>query len=288
MKNPIKLYVALFTVALLSISGPGYAQKKKDTLPYGYGHTIELSGGPAYTIGSRYPNTLKTAWSDGGIFNMRYSYFFGKHFGAYAGLNIESVSLCNDKYFGKLDNSYTYKAAYQANNIRESYSGVSLGGVYRYDFGRWSLRPRLGIGYTSYSTENFEYYRYARGNSVTYEDSPEHVYIIYPDNSMDCLSVEASVQICFTVGTHFFFLAEAGGMAVPGKIEERHEIYETRTPAPTSWNEALLGTNLDRHINTIQISDKTYSHSVSNLIYVKLGIGWNIGFNRNINKKYNR
>lgn len=287
MKNSIRLYVALFTVTLLSVSGPGYAQKKKDTLPYGYGNTIELSGGPAWTIGSKYPNTLHATSSDGGVFNMRYSYFFGKHYGIYAGLNIESVSLDNDKYFRNLDKSYTYKAEYYEKiSASEYYSGVSLGCVYRYDFGRWSLRPRLGIGYTSYSPKDFDYYRYAKESSVALE--PEHIYIIYQDNSKDCLSIEASVQICLTVGIHFFFFAEAGGVAVPGRVEARHEIYETRTPAPTSWNEALLGTHLDKHINTRLISDRTHTYSASSLMYAKLGIGWNIGFNRNINKKYNR
>ncbi|MDE6871505.1 MAG: hypothetical protein K2J62_05205 [Bacteroidales bacterium] len=282
MKNTIRLYAALSVLALLAVSGSGYAQKKKDILPYGYGNTVELSAGPSWTIGSRYPNALSMASSSGCAFNMRYSYFFDRHFGIYAGFNLMEQGLSSGEYFSLLDKG----AAYQARNCRilEDYAGVSIGGVYRYDFGRWSLRPRVGIGYTSYSTFDFDYYRF--GPDVNLD--PEHIYIMYPACNKDYVSIEASVQVCFTVGRHFFFMAEAGAVAVPGRIESRQQTYETRTPPPSSWNEALLETYKNKRLDTVLISDNSRTNPVGSLVYVRFGIGWNIGFNRNTNNYYSK
>jgi hypothetical protein len=37
--------------------------------------------------------------------------------------------------------------------------GIFAGGVYKYDIGRWSFIPRVGLGVTEYHSKNSRYYR---------------------------------------------------------------------------------------------------------------------------------
>ncbi len=284
MNNSVKIGTALICIMLSCLSVNGYAQKKKDILPYAYGNTIDMSIGPVWAPISSQPTAARKVCGSGVDFNMRYSYFFGKHFGAYAAFNLSELSVYRDSFLNRMpDDGYRYKDAGYSTDRSNEYIGVSAGAVYRYDFGRWSLRPRVGIGYTSFISSESSYYMFSP--EKPYSD-PEHVYI--KGQSKNCISLEASVQLTFTLGSHFFFMAEAGGRAVPGKYMTDVERYETRTQPPANWVDAVLDANVNRYIDTAAISRKIEKNQIGDLLYVKLGIGWNIGWNRNVNNRYNR
>lgn len=278
--NLTGIFSTLAFAVLVWIYAPEHAEAQtKSLLPYGYGHTFEMSAGPAGMVNSLRPGMSKSCCVGGFDFNMRYSYFFGRHFGAYIGFSSSGFNLGTDKLFGSFDDRYIYKASKNMYSLSETEAGISLGGVYRYDFGRFSLRPRVGIGYFGYNTTDYNYYKFS---AVGQEKDPEHIYI--GESSKNCISIEASLQLTLSVSRHFFFSLEAGGRALPGRYQAEAVVFDTKTKAPETWKQDLLDVNLNRHIDTALLSKGTERIPVGCALYAKIGLGWNIGFNRNARK----
>ena len=278
--NSTSIFSALAFALLVWTYAPEHAEAQtKSLLPYGYGHTLEMSAGPAGIVNGLRPGMSKGYSAGGFDFNMRYSYFFGRHFGAYVGINVSEFSLGTDKLFGGLDGSYIYKSTKSVSGLNESEGGISVGGVYRYDFGRFSLRPRIGIGYIGYSSTDYHYYKFRTDRP---DKDPEHIYV--SGSSKAFMSIEASLQLMLSVSRHFFFSLEAGGRALPGRYSVESTVYDTRTRAPETWKQALLETNLDRHIDTALMSKETDRIPLGGTLYARIGLGWNIGVNRNARK----
>jgi len=256
--------------------------REKIFLPYAYGHTIDFSVGPAFSFNNSYPNSGYGLSSDGADILLRYSYFFGKHFGAYASFFTTNTSPDFDKYMGSLGKDFIYTGD---DYINELYTGVTAGCVYRYDFGRWSLRPRVGIGYCSYDGGSWSYYKFSKDKP---DKDPEHIILRTTNGGTNvlknCFAIEAGLQMTFSVASHFFFSAEIGTRIIPGSCTLREDVFKTRTKTPETWKEALSETYKDIHMNTERISERDIKNPIGDILSVKFGIGWNIGFNRNVNR----
>lgn len=275
--------VTLLSVTLSVIFPTGLNAQKNSHLPYAFGHTIETSMGWACCIDGPYGATHNIL-NSGIDYNLRYTYFWGRHFGAYAQFGINSLGTDRSRYFNSLDRNYSYTAAkYGSASPSEAYVNLMIGGAYRYDFGRWSLRPRLGIGYVSYDTNTYSYYRFSSPDS-----NPEKVFVNDSFTFADRLGIGAHLQLTYTVGDHFFFMAEISGLFVPGTFTDRTTIYVTEKTVPENWVEALIETVSENYIVTERIHESQTRRKIGDCVSIRIGIGWNIGFNRNTNNKYKK
>lgn len=122
---------------------------------YAYGHSIDMQFG--YTVSpSKVSGDAGTAMAfrDGASFDIRYSYFFGRHFGLFGQLTLAGASADDIHYFGALyqadGNKYKYEPYSDAFD-KVLMPILSVGPAMRFDAGGWSVRPRLGIGARSSS-----------------------------------------------------------------------------------------------------------------------------------------
>lgn len=288
------LFAALSSALFIAFQAPASAQ-----LAYAYSNTIELQGG---WLGNPYSvNGVKTTAvgiANGGEFSLRYSYFFGR----YAGLSIafSAGSSFNDDvhYFATVNRAdgdrYKYYP-YGYRNYRDGeYVGLLVGPAFRYDFGRWSLRPRLAVGVMSCSFDGFMYERYDRKDASA---APSYFDCMSPSTSADYLFGNntyqtrsasfvgfAGLQLAYSVGDHFFFSLEAGYKAVvPGTHYQNMEYAAKDAYDPQTWAQSVY----DSGKKGVWVPD--YSAPVDsvreprllNLVNVSFGVGWNIGWNRN-------
>lgn len=184
----------------------------------------------------------------------------------------------------------------------ETASTLTAGAAFRYDFGQWSLRPRVGLGFGDYSFNSYSYTRYDRNNASatptyhhTYAIVSSNEYLV--DNNRSYLGDravfvgEASLQLMYTLNSHFYFSAELAAKAMPVRAEIVTDSYKMKNAyEPETWVEAVYTSDLQNNY-VIDDSSKTttsYGMAFNGIFSAKLGIGWNIGWNRNESNWYSR
>ena len=176
MKN---VSTIVFLLSLLAVFAPlsAVGQSQSENLQaYAYGSANDLQGGFA-AVPFIIKGEARTASgiSTGGESLMRYSYYFGRHFGIFASFSTDWTNLMGSDFLRTVNRADGQKYKYDPNSY--DYMNVNLaafivGAGYRYDFGQWSLRPRIGIGYGSYYMDAFSYNRFRRDDPT---NKPVHI-----------------------------------------------------------------------------------------------------------------
>lgn len=289
-----------------------------DQLPYGYRHTIELSMGHSRNLVSYngIPDKgLSVCASDRGFdFQLRYSLFFTQHWGAYASIALANYPVSAGKTEQALerDGRYTYinEERYDYTCFADEYddSGGSnadwyfVGGVYRYDLKRWSFRGRLGVGRGYITPQCATYLRFDKSADLSKPVNVDDVKQIVIDGSSDVkdnwnmkrhhtktVAVAPSLQVTFTPRHHMFFSAEVGFIRNIGKQSMRIRTFDVKEgpdmdPLSQLTYHMLLGDlwlYVHQYERTKLVSTETHRLNPGQFVTFNLGIGWNIGWNRN-------
>ncbi len=283
-----KLSATALTAALIGFLASSQvmsAQKKDNShLPYAFGNTLETSVGCNLSSNGH-------GFAQGPEFNLRYTYYWGKHFGAYGHLGISGHDMDMSDAFKNFDSGFTYETSINSGSSISSFCSYFTAGIaYRLDFGKWSFRPKAGLGYGEYGQYYYSYYRFRKSAS---SDTPEYVTISSPYdkynfyNSTNSIALETSVQMAYTLRNHFFIFAEISGLLMPAQLKAKETVYATRKVLPENWADAAIGPKGDKYVQTEEIiSSQRISHMACGNIGLSFGIGWNIGFNRNTSNRY--
>ena len=296
--------IALCILLMLSCAPLFSKSKSKVDLRYAFGSTIDLQCGYSvmpYSVAGEARNAYGA--SSGSVFQMRYTYFFGRHFGAFASYSFDQGSAPCENYFGIVNRAdgrlYKYEESYYQNPMRYFANSFFVGVAYRYDFGRWSLRPRVGIGVTNFDMSAFCYSTYSRQDEtpVSY-----HSYSIISDRKdymksgssvpdLNCLAGYAGVQMTYSPVSHFFLSFEVSAKCFDNrKLDFQHTVKQYK-PAynPSNWSEALVYYDLRDSVIPDDSSAKTVSSRLPYAIFnASVGIGWNLGWNRNVSRHKHR
>lgn len=305
------------TVACLMFIACALAQTA-DQLPYGYRHTIELSMGHSRNLVSYngiLDKGLSVCASDRGFdFQLRYSLFFTQHWGAYASIALANYPVSAGKTEQALerDGRYTFinEERYDYTCFADEYddSGGSnadwyfVGGVYRYDLKRWSFRGRLGVGRGYITPQCATYLRFDKSADLSKPVNVDDVKQIVIDGSSDVkdnwnmkrhhtktVAVAPSLQVTFTPRHHMFFSAEVGFIGNIGKQSMRIRTFDVKEdpdmdPLSQLTYHMLLGDlwlYVPQYERTKIVSTETHRLNPGQFVTLNLGIGWNIGWNRN-------
>ena len=287
-----------------------------EQLPYGYRHTIEFSMGHSRNIatyGFLPDKGLSVCAADRGFdFQLRYSLFFTKHWGAYATMTAAGYPTSADATERAMerDGRYTY-----TNEVRYDYecfvddyddggSASSLwlmaGGVYRYDIKRWSFRGRLGLGFGDIRPRGAEYIQEDKLTSQHRPIDAKYVKEIAIDGGTSdksqrflnhthnhTFAIAPSLQVTFTPRHHMFFSAEVGFIGNIGKQHMRIRTYNVEMIDPDSDKPAMfpiygMGEYGEAVYNRAEmISVEHHKLNPGQFMTFNLGIGWNIGWNSN-------
>ena len=292
--------IALCILLMLACAPLFSKSRTKADLRYAYGSTIDLQLGYSlmpYSVAGEARNACGA--SSGTVFQMRYTYFFGKRFGAFASYSFDQGDAPFEQYLGQVNRAdgaiYKYEGVYYSDAMNYFANSFFVGVAYRYDFGRWSLRPRVGIGVTNFDMSAFCYSTYSRQDEtpVSY-----HSYSIISDRKdymksgssvpdLNCLAGYAGVQITYSVASHFFLSFEVSAKCYNNrKLDFQHTVKQYK-PAynPSNWSEALVYYDLRDSVVPDDSSAKTVSSRLPYAIFdASVGIGWNIGWNRNVSR----
>jgi len=303
-----KILYTISVVAAILVAATSSASAQN--LEYAYGHSIEILGGWAGTPFTVNVDARKaTSIACGADFGGRYTYFFGKHFGIYGQLMLAGTDANERNYYSTVNkadgNKYSYNPYSSYVQESNSYSPtMTAGAAFRYDKGKLSVRPRVGVGFAIYDNDcDGTYIRYDRNDHTTpgsyyytiYRE-PSYDYIVsdYSSNTvcdMPTFLVQASLQLTYTIRTHFYFSAEAGCNYMTAPMEKVRGYYDAVSAYnPETWVDAVA----DSDYKDVVVPDYNHPHETStmtrvgSLLYFNIGVGWNIGWNRNERGWYNR
>lgn len=298
----MRLRILLISVAALLFSAAANAEEGsgKTNIKYGYPMALELQGGftglPFTVKGEK---TRAMGLSTGGDFTIRFSYFMHKHWGLFASGSVDEVACGAERYFGTVNKAdgdkYRYSNGSYMNLLSNS---LVLGAVYRYDFGQCSLRPRLGVGVANYQLRDHSYYRTPRNDDSALPElfrytvtAPQKDYL--PVNGQNWvtygvgLATYAGCQLCYTIRRHFFFAVELGlksvfpvGLTYSSSAYKAYQAYN-----PSNWTEAVVTYNERDSYNFEEDAFLKVNQTLPRFMFnFNIGIGWNIGWNRNYKK----
>lgn len=277
-----------------------YDKDEDPPLEYAYNHTIDLQ------IGSGRNLTSYSELPDQGIgvfghdswgfdLDLRYTRFFSRHWGAYFQFGILSLGTHYDDMVEPLTHHYNHGGkevriddewycGLISSDCGSFYDRYLLGATYRYDVGRWSFRPRLGLGIMRQYDSHSHFYVVDNNTHADYE----HV-DLYSTNSrgetktVPAFAYSPSLQICFSTCSHVFISAEVEWTGTIRHLYQRTIAKQYHTSELNDWqpNEfeyfLLFG---DREFVKKTDDHLTRVH-MGNFLQLRIGIGWNIGWNRN-------
>lgn len=299
----MRLRILLISVAALLCSAAANAEEEsgKTNIKYGYPMALELQGGftglPFTVKGEK---TRAMGLSTGGDFTIRFSYFMHKHWGLFISGSVDEVACGDERYFGTVNKADGDKYRYSTGSgfVNLLSNSLVLGAVYRYDFGQCSLRPRLGIGVANYQLPDHSYYRTVRNDDSALPElykyivtAPQKEYLTANANKWVTygvgLATYAGCQLCYTIRRHFFFSAELGLKGVfPGGLTYSSSAYKAyKAYNPSNWTEAAATYNQRDSYNFDNEPYLKENQTLPRFMFnVNVGIGWNIGWNRNYKK----
>lgn len=266
--------LAAMAATLCSFSSE--ARRRSYPLEYAYGSTLELQSGiSAMPFAIKGDSKTALGLYSGGDFQFRYTYFPGKHWGFYTSLSVDGGSATDKNFFYTVNRAdggrYIYDDEHYCHSHCNGYLALSfqIGAAYRYDFGRWSLRPRLGLGVADYDLNTISYTRVPRAGgeseNFTYRIGNKTIDYLqnpYTSNGRTSFVSSAALQITYSIGSHFFVSAECGAKA----FLNDYYYYRSIGDASGVRTESAILPRLMLNCN--------------------VGIGWNIGWNRNRSGKY--
>lgn len=286
-----------------------YDKDEDPPLEYAYDHTLEIQLGTGANLNdySQLPDQgIALFGSDiwGFDFNFRYTRFFSRHWGAYAQLNALALNADNDYLEQPLRQHYNHGGKEVrmdncwedecfnfglAGDCGSDYVTGLLGVTYRYDAGRWSFRPRLGLGLLLQSDSSYDGFYVIDTNTqdtyewvkFTFEDRPGHAY-----HSIPAFAYSPAFQLTFSTSNHFFISAEVQWMGTIGHAYQHTVSEQFRTELPQDWDWDSFHSNGGFCLrNPSHFVQKTDDHrdrlQMGNFIQFRIGVGFNIGHNRN-------
>lgn len=295
-----KFIITILGVALLS-QAVFAGNKGKSNLRYAYDHTVELQAGVSVMPYLYSGDVRKTVtFASGGNIQARYSYFIGKHWGIFASLSSDLASSGGTGYFRTLNyadgDKYRYSPNYSGSIMDYCLNSAIVGGVYRFDFGHWSLRPRIGIGIGSYEISSCGYERFSRSDITAYPEFTRYS-VNYKEEDFlvsgssfqgyrNDLAVVgfAGCQITYTFKRHFFISAEVSlkAFCAPNISLTKQVTQAVSAYNPKDWAEAVYTyDSIDSYKYNWKDATETRAALPWGLCSVQIGIGWNIGWNRN-------
>ncbi|MCQ2143178.1 MAG: hypothetical protein MJY56_03820 [Bacteroidales bacterium] len=301
----IVMVMAMMLPAMNLSAMGGYDDEEDDSvrLPYAYPTTLELSlgyAGAPYSVTGDSGKALGVM--SGASFFLRFSGFFTKHVGAFIQAGVSGGEASELGYFGALNRADGNKYRYSGYGPGFEYLPMLLAGpVVRFDVGKVSFRPRVGLGITWFGIDGNSYSRIDRDADYrtapatyfrSYYSHPENDYLVdshYSGNDfIPAFALSPSIQVMYTLKTHCFFSLEAG-YSMPF-----HKMTRTLYRA-----EAVDAYNPENFVEELYLSDRigTWTEGpgvvadefvgrVADSFYVNLGFGWNIGHNRNERGRY--
>ena len=295
-----KFIMSVLGTALLS-QAVFAGNKDKSDLKYAYDHTIELQAGVSVMPYLYSGDVRKTVtFASGGDIQARYSYFIGKHWGIFASLSSDLASSGGTGYFRSVNYAdgdiYKYSPDYYASVLEYCLNSAIVGGVYRFDFGHWSLRPRIGIGVGNLEVSSRGYERFSRSDISAYPECTRYALnfkeedFLVPGSSYRRYSNDLAIvgyagcQIAYTFKRHFFLSAEIALKAVcaPNITMTKQVTKAVSAYDPENWAEAVYTYNKkDSYCYDWSNYTETKASLPWAMCSVQIGIGWNIGWNRN-------
>lgn len=265
---------------------------------YDYRHTIEYTVGNVQNLKSypRLPDqgiALLCHDAEDADLSLRYSCFFTRHWGAYAQLDAFFLEGYDRYMLEPLSQHYNQgskevRITYNFDDdcgISSSHGMYLFGAVYRYDVGRWSFRPRLGVGKIHQHSHSTLFY--------VVDTSTEYDYEEYTLSTTDRDGKRASrfnafayapaLQITFTSPRRRFFLsAELQWTGTIGHFYQNTKVNQWRATEPQDWQPQNDGYY---YINsTSDFVKKVEEHrervQMGNFLQFRFGMGWNIGRRR--------
>jgi hypothetical protein len=216
-------FLALMTSSTLAM---GAERKYKNSLDWGTG----LNMG---TVGMyEYPG--ENVFAKGIDFSMRYTRFIDDSWGLFLEGDISYNSASRSRYFSKLDKldggKYTYDRFTLCPSTQGRFvSSAFIGGVYRYDIGNWSFRPRAGFGVAGYLYQRNKYYR----TIGTGEGSVTQAVMILPSDDessgilYDIPACKLGLQTNYFLTKHFYLALDLDLNIFLSHHVFRQKIYNT-------------------------------------------------------------
>lgn len=309
----MKRFFILFLMFALSVPVMG---RKHPDVPqaYAYGSSIDIQGGfvgMPYSISGDAGKAFGIG--DGGEFQLRYSYFFRRHWGIFTSFSLLGTGVDDIDYFGTVNKAdggrYRYGSApYELNCVgagsnpygrNNGFFGAAfqVGIAYRYDFGGWSLRPMLGIGIGSRPENIFSYRQTPRDGSAasavsyhTAEYHPDYLDEPVSDHSSVAAVLSAAVQLTYTFNRHFYISFECGVKSFPNGTRYEKTVYQYKKAVePANWAESVALSELEnRYVVDMDSGISTTARLPFNFLDINFGIGWNIGRNRHQSGRYSK
>lgn len=273
-------------------------------IAYGYNHTVELSMGTGRNLKDY------SQLSDLGIglmghdawgfeFNLRYTRFLSRHWGAYAQIDALRLGTSSDQLERGLAPHYNHNGkevlvssdilCFSFLDFGSFYQQYLLGAAYRYDVGRWSFRSRLGAGFLCQSSGYASFYVMDSQTRHDYEE----VQLRTTNNRGEmpddfyAFAYSPSLQVTFTPCTHFFFSAEVQWTGTIGHLYQHTQAYQYYAYEEQHWKPDEYGFFCPGRSELIGKTDDHFNRmQMGNFLQLRLGFGWNIGWNRNASKRF--
>lgn len=256
MKKSILLTFIFLTVALYMT-----AQENNFTDR----HFIDISAGDNLDLKNNHPGDVASVLSARGknafMFSFRYSYYIGKQWGAY--VDIQASYLGNPlKNSENLSNLFGYRYNVMDRNYYENYKSstttFNIGVVYRIEVYRWSIRPRIGLGFGETDASHYnlslidkedqEHYtaqyfsRYAHGGTIT----------------RPCIT--PGVSVAYKISPYIYLLADISYTQLLKKVSSGYQLIHDRTGEIVDQNQ-YTARSLGRHLNlSLGVSVPLYFH----------------------------
>lgn len=298
-----RLYQKLLLMLLFACSmteAQAYDNDEDPPLEYAYNHTIDfqLGTGANLTDYSQLPDegvALFGHKSWGFELDFRYTQFFTRHWGAFAQLGFFSLGTSDGQLVNTLSNFYYHNgqkvlAPYDdwcgvfGNSYGSAYILSMVGAAYRYDIGRWSFRPRLGLGINWQGHPTSYYYIIDTNTPDLYEEVELHTENHAGHSRVvPGFAYSPSFQITFSTCSHFFLSAEMQWIGTIGHVYQHTIAKQWHTDEPQDWQPYEdYGYIINCPTHFIQTTDDHRDRlQMGNFIQFRFGIGWNIGWNRN-------
>lgn len=244
-----------------------------------YKNSIDIAGGLAFAPVRIHEHEGVTTLGKGAEGSLRYTRYFDEHRGAFIQFELAGTSLNKESYYAKLGeldlNQYSYNAFKTLSTCPGvSHDGVFLGGTYRLDLGRCSIRPYVGIGYAEAYLHVNRYYR-------TDKDGTREAVIVAPSKNENSYSImrlvlagKCGLQVKYTIGRYFNIGADLNLTAFAARNRYTVKVYKTEKREPNIVGE-LLTLGMAEDYSRTEVLSTTYSKRlIPPSAALKFNLGW--------------
>ena len=233
----------------------------------------------------------------GGNAFIRYTYFFGEHFGVYTQAGLENTYGDGAAFFGIMNKADGEKYLYRFNdhgNFENMMNVYSVGAAYRWDAGIFRFTPRLAVGVGDFCGYDYSYEKRSRSGGSGpkfYNIQPEGHHKSY-DYLIDGreerffptpMLVSADFQISVMPDRRLFLFVQPGATLAPFRISVRSTCFgSVPRYIPSNWAEAVAYAGaadiwVKETGSEVTSTERCF---ISPFLHLSVGIGINLG-NRN-------